>query len=255
MRLVNFVGAVVGLMAGAAGAAKAEDVVLGTIGNVRFVANVTERSPKQYQVFIKGEQTSSRASCHLFTASILSRGRTQQSGALDGTQSFLLNPEDFPATLTLDSVRVAYWDEWQKSAGGSGGYGNPCMSAKSGQKLQGSLQMPANPNMPCDSIQVDAAGLKVTQHLAISDREVRVELTESDSVRTDVTQISSISWGGLQVQNLGGLINIRAPASGRTTSSDRLGNHSDDALTQMEIICRTQSDANQIIQALKHLGR
>src|SRR6516165_5022683 len=90
------------LTASSLGTARAQDIVLATVGNVRFIASVTERSPKQYQVYVRGEQTSPRASCHLFTASIRGvTGRAQQSSELAGTQSFLLDPEDFPARLLL----------------------------------------------------------------------------------------------------------------------------------------------------------
>jgi hypothetical protein len=170
---------------------------------------------------------------------------------LAGTQSFLLDPEDFPARLLLTQVRVAYWDDWQRK--NSSGYGNPCLSATSAQQIAASLNIPANPNLPCDSIQVTPAGLRVTQHLAISDREVRVELTEPNSVRTDMAQLASIDISNLKIQNLDGMMNIRAPAQGRSVAVDRLGNRADDKLEQLEIVCPTQADASQIVSLIKRL--
>jgi hypothetical protein len=183
----------------ATGNAHSDEIPIGVAKNYRFMASATEPRPKQYQIYIKWEQSNLDRSCALFTAHVRTIDRREIiSGPRESVASFLLMPTDFPVDVWLDDVRVESWGAWyqKNQAQGRQGYGNPCLEAQSvAVTTPVRVELPANPNMPCDSQPTSDANGPAAQHIAVANGSLRIEITRPDSNLNYVIAFTDIDQG------------------------------------------------------------
>jgi hypothetical protein len=229
--------------------AAADEGVLASVGNIRILYTASEPRPKQYQIYLKTEQSNSDRSCALFIAHIQTMtGKVQQSGELEAVASFLVEPNDFPVSVWLTDLRVESWATWESQNAAQGrpaaSYGNPCLEAKKTLSIPvKSIDLPRNPGIPCDSVSTDVIGVRAVQHIAIDGKSLRMELTEPDSLAVYTLNLGDIGPSSIQVQ--GRVLTITSN-SAAVDSIDRKGTHASGRVPYLHIVCTTDNDVAAI---------